>query len=576
MDEDSAVTSHYLFRGIEYIVTMQISGDTVTLEVEDKLTADQWRGTFDANYVEDLTHKTGNFKQFAIFVNMIETALSKSSDAVSLDLLTYSDLESLRSRKAGVGTKAIPGAKAHMMNTSKRYLILTYTVEFDKIHYPLPLPYQGKPDPRALQETIRQLRTELKFCKQKGSSDYRLRELEKLKRDHDLLLKEKDALEEEYLRFRREMKLTTKGTAAKEVKILKTMVKNLEEELLKERTKNQKMSSKRNAEYRQLSEEYEEIRAAERNLRIRVKSLTNELAVYKRRPVKSPASSQASTRKEVERRRAASRERSFSRERSYARDRERSSSAERSFVRRQAYSAQLDRRRPRSASADRRQERSASIERSRRERSLSQDRNVNRRRSPSASPSGARLPRFDPTAYVKEKARRKRETDMSSQRQARSRRSGSSERQPMSSPGYVNSISRTFDGGYKKFRFRTNSVGSQGSQSDADVASDSSTSRVRKLKKVLRPGRASSSSFWDSPNVPYHKNVKKSGGKHKIVSSTPTNGILSNKKKGSTSKENRPPMGQDKDAFNRSAEITEIDARLNRLQQYMQSNMPLN
>jgi hypothetical protein len=49
MDEDSAVISNYLFRGIEYVVTMQISGDTVTLEVEDKLTADQWRGTFDAN-----------------------------------------------------------------------------------------------------------------------------------------------------------------------------------------------------------------------------------------------------------------------------------------------------------------------------------------------------------------------------------------------------------------------------------------------------------------------------------------------------------------------------------------------
>jgi hypothetical protein len=29
--------------------------------------------------IEDLTHKTGNFKQFAIFVNMIETALSKVS-----------------------------------------------------------------------------------------------------------------------------------------------------------------------------------------------------------------------------------------------------------------------------------------------------------------------------------------------------------------------------------------------------------------------------------------------------------------------------------------------------------------
>ena len=38
---------------------------------------------------------------------------------------------------------------------SKRYLILTYSVEFDRIHYPLPLPYLGKPDPVALLQVKR-------------------------------------------------------------------------------------------------------------------------------------------------------------------------------------------------------------------------------------------------------------------------------------------------------------------------------------------------------------------------------------------------------------------------------------
>lgn len=77
--------------------------------------------------------------------------------------------------------------------TAKRYLILIYTVEFDRcvvrllslilcpqmsiltvpealiayllcgcrIHYPLPLPYVGKPDPAALQKEVRALRAEL-------------------------------------------------------------------------------------------------------------------------------------------------------------------------------------------------------------------------------------------------------------------------------------------------------------------------------------------------------------------------------------------------------------------------------
>ena len=34
-----------------------------------------------------------------------------------------------------------------------------------RIHYPLPLPYQGKPDPVALQETVRELKAEIKRLK---------------------------------------------------------------------------------------------------------------------------------------------------------------------------------------------------------------------------------------------------------------------------------------------------------------------------------------------------------------------------------------------------------------------------
>ena len=48
-----------------------------------------------------------------------------------MDLLTFSDLELLRKRIAGVGTQNIPGANNSSL-TQKRYLILTYAVEFDK------------------------------------------------------------------------------------------------------------------------------------------------------------------------------------------------------------------------------------------------------------------------------------------------------------------------------------------------------------------------------------------------------------------------------------------------------------
>ena len=53
-----------------------------------------------------------------------------------MDLLTYGDLESLRSQqhlRPGYGTQHIPGAKTRSQLHCKRYLIMTYTVEFDRL-----------------------------------------------------------------------------------------------------------------------------------------------------------------------------------------------------------------------------------------------------------------------------------------------------------------------------------------------------------------------------------------------------------------------------------------------------------
>ena len=59
----------------------------------------------------------------------------QSSGTLSLDLLTYGDLESLHnlnSTKAERTTKYAPGTKATSHLHAKRYLIMTYTVEFDR------------------------------------------------------------------------------------------------------------------------------------------------------------------------------------------------------------------------------------------------------------------------------------------------------------------------------------------------------------------------------------------------------------------------------------------------------------
>ncbi|KAI7815315.1 coiled-coil domain-containing protein [Rhyzopertha dominica] len=128
----------------------------------DKVTGEEWECTYDATHVENLTHKTGNFKKFPIFVSMIKSGLLKTSDCVSLDLLTYEDLEMLRSQKL---RRRQTRSSTNISCKNRKYLIVNYTVEFDKIHYPLPLDYCGPPDPLFLKSTIQKLQKELEKAK---------------------------------------------------------------------------------------------------------------------------------------------------------------------------------------------------------------------------------------------------------------------------------------------------------------------------------------------------------------------------------------------------------------------------
>ena len=68
-------------------------------------------------------------------------------------------------------------------------------------------------------------------------------------------MREKEETEAAFLEFRREVQHTTVGSAAKEIRILKDMIKTLEEDLLKEQTKHQRSSNRRSQEYRQLMDE---------------------------------------------------------------------------------------------------------------------------------------------------------------------------------------------------------------------------------------------------------------------------------------------------------------------------------
>lgn len=97
---------------------------------------------------------------------MLIRGLEGSSSSVYVDLLTYKDLESLKSRSGRPGN-----LKASATNLAdRRYLIVTYEVEFDKVHYPLPLTKVERLDLDTLTESIRKLKAENEALRRGQSS----------------------------------------------------------------------------------------------------------------------------------------------------------------------------------------------------------------------------------------------------------------------------------------------------------------------------------------------------------------------------------------------------------------------
>ncbi|XP_041657554.1 centrosomal protein CCDC61 isoform X2 [Cheilinus undulatus] len=501
MEEGSEVTEDIVFRGVEFSVKIEVDKGLLVVEISDSMTADQWRGDFDPAYIEDLTRKTGNFKQFPIFCSMLESAVRKTSDSVTLDLLTYADLELLRNRKAGVVSRP-RGQQQPSALTAKRYLILIYTVEFDRIHYPLPLPYVGKPDPAVLQREVRALRAELSTLTSHGVNRSAELEIQRLRTELALVKEEKEAM----AKVMERLQLAGSGsTSGREDWRVREVVTTLEEQLIKERAKSQRSASKRSQEQRLLNEQLEELQASERALRVRVKSLTNELALLRRGV--TPVSGHLSYRVDGEIYRSVSRERRSG----YGTVRARSGSRERIENRGQR-----------------------SEERGRRADSSGPRAHIPRL---SPSPTGSRVPRFDPTAYIQDRQRRLKEAELKKQRKVR--------RDMLTSPivperGRSRSREAFPLTARSSSRGRSLSIERRGSRN----SSESSLVDMEEMAKTLFRGRKPA---YNGPNV-------SRGGllTRKPLCSTPTQ-----------------RMKDKESSMDTGAELSEIDARLQALQDYM-------
>ena len=124
---ESAATSTVHLHGRDYAINLSADkSNTLEICIEEEETGMIWGETFSASYIEDITKQTGNMKRFPIFVQMLLSAISQSSETVFIDLLTYADLEKYKSRR--YPTSGEVEEEPRVVQARERFVRLSQTV----------------------------------------------------------------------------------------------------------------------------------------------------------------------------------------------------------------------------------------------------------------------------------------------------------------------------------------------------------------------------------------------------------------------------------------------------------------
>ncbi|CAH8467378.1 unnamed protein product [Schistosoma rodhaini] len=264
------------------------------LELADRITNEEWHSTLTESFVEELTRKTGNFKRFNIFCSMMQSALSKRSSFLKLDLLNYEDLNEIRKMK--ILNDCLSPRCPVTVSGNRRYLILSYTTEFDKIHYPIPMLFVGCPTPDVYRNTIHKLRAKLfsvqstmSFSEQQLDTSESCEAISKMSR----LQSENMALRQELLRVKESLSevkschQTHLGNnsygffdKAKHIG-LKKFVQNLETELYEVRSKASRQMVEYTRKIARLHSDLEVAAINQRGMRRKIDQLSEELYFLK-------------------------------------------------------------------------------------------------------------------------------------------------------------------------------------------------------------------------------------------------------------------------------------------------------
>lgn len=236
-------SSEINIRGTHYLYELSGDSENLSISFEEKETAKLWKADFTSSYIETLTQKSKSFKKFPIFLKMLISALEGTSESVVIDLLTYQELEMFRSsRNPGASSSSQPSNPKLL---SKRYLILTFSGEFERVHYPLPLSFEEAPDLETMKKTITRLRNELEQAKKTHGVDF----------DPVLVLKENEELKQLVKKYEHNQTLAAvprKGAVEIDTMIRESKILEQENERLQlEGTKEVKKLRKENDELQQ-------------------------------------------------------------------------------------------------------------------------------------------------------------------------------------------------------------------------------------------------------------------------------------------------------------------------------------
>ena len=148
---------------MDYILYLNTSDINLNISLEQCSETLYWNSVFDSRYLEEITNKAGSFKTFEVFLKMLMSGLSYESDNVLVDLISYKDLEIMRNRKNNLQTSTNNLSESNNLSNdlsiiNKKYLIISYSNEFEKVHYPLPINFIVQPEISLTLRTIERLK----------------------------------------------------------------------------------------------------------------------------------------------------------------------------------------------------------------------------------------------------------------------------------------------------------------------------------------------------------------------------------------------------------------------------------